>query len=298
MTENWLETLREVLDHVEYGVVILDDGLKTRFINRSFRHMWTLPEFTPAEDHPFEMLMQLGRDSVHEDILQEEVRDYVSDRIARVVAGHDGPKLIRLIDGRIIKYECISLPSGGRMLSYTDQTELIKAVEKLESVVNIDALTQIHNRRYIYTCGQNEVARARRYRRQVSVIMLDLDHFKQVNETHGHAAGDALLCAVARCCRDVTRATDLVGRLGGAEFGLVLPETSISAAITVADKLRKEIAETVSHLGTLELRATASIGVASLTEQDKDFEDVLRSAENSLNIAKQGGRDRVVAETR
>lgn len=298
MTENWLETLHEVLDHVEYGIVILDDGLKTRFLNRSFRHMWALPDFSPVENHPFESLMQLGRDSVHEDILQEEVQDYVSDRIARVANGHDGPKLIRLIDGRIIKYECITLPTGGRMLSYTDQTELVKSAEKLELVVNIDPLTQIHNRRYLYTCGQNEVARARRYRRPISLIVLDIDHFKQVNETHGHAAGDTILCLVARCCRDLTRATDLVGRLGGAEFGLVLPETSISAAITVADKLRKEIAEAVSHIGTLELHVTASVGVACLTEADTNFEDVLRCAGNSLDIAKQSGRDRVVAETR
>lgn len=298
MTENWLETLYGALDRVEYGVVLLDDGLRVRFINPVFRTMWALPESAPAESFTFEALMQHGRDSLHADITPEQIHDYVAERMALVVAGIDGPKLLRLLDGRIIKYECMSLPGGGRMLSYADQTDLVKTIEKLEALANIDELSQIHNRRFLYFYGHAEVVRAKRYGRPISVIVLEVDHFQQFNDLHGNATGDALFAAIARCCRESIRATDLVGRLGGAEFGLVLPETRIAAAITVAEKLRKQISENLLQSGKVELRATASLGVATLADHDKDFEDLLRSADSALGIAKQNGRDRVVAETR
>ena len=298
MTENWQQTLNDAFDHVDYGVVLLDERLQVRLINQPFRRMWALPESAAADSYTLEALMLLGRDSLHADIAQERVHDYVAERIAQVVAGADGPKSLRLLDGRIIKYECVALPGGGRMLSYADHTDVVKTIERLNALANIDELTQIYNRRFLYSFGQTEVARARRYGRPISVIMLDIDHFKQFNDLHGNEAGDALLAAVACCCREAVRGSDLVGRLGGAEFALVLPETRIAAAITVAYKLRKQIAENLPQIGEIELHATASLGVATLTEDDKDFEDMLRSADRALGIAKQNGRDRVVADAR
>lgn len=296
--ENWLETLRDALDHVEYGVLLLDDELRAQFINKAFRQMWSLPEPVPGQIHTFETLMLHGRYTGAYQIPEDKLEAYVAERIARVKSGHDGPRLLRLMDKRVIKFECIPLPQGGRMLTYADQTELIRTVEKLEEVVNIDELTKLHNRRYLYVQGQIEVSRAQRYGRPVSVVMLDLDHFKQVNDVYGHASGDALLVAVARCCRNATRASDVVGRLGGEEFGIVLPETPHEAALTVAEKLRAGIAENAVDLGSVKLHATASLGVATLTAHDKGLEDLLRYADHAMYAAKQGGRNRVVAATR
>jgi diguanylate cyclase (GGDEF)-like protein len=298
MTDKWLETLSDALDRVEYGVALLDEGLRVCFINQAYRQMWALPESAAAETYTVEALLQHGCDSRHADIAPAQLQEYLDEQRARVAAGIDGPTLLRLADGRIVKYECAALPRGGRMLSYADQTDLVKTIEKLEASADIDESSQVHNRRFFYSYGQAEVARARRYGRPISVIVLEIDHFTQFNDLHGTAAGDALFAAVAQCCRAAIRATDLVARLGGSEFGLVLPETRIAAAITVAEKLRKQIAATLVQPDAQQLRATASLGVATLTDQDKDFEDLLRSADSALGIAKQNGHDRVVAETR
>ena len=144
--------------------------------------------------------------------------------------------------------------------------------------------------------GKNEVVRALRYQRQLSVLIVDIDHFKQFNANYGYSAADALLCSVAQYCRENTRASDVVGRLGGAEFCMILPETSKDGALVVADKLRFEIEVFVSKMGTDDLQPTVSIGVASLTGKEKHFEDLLINASNALVIAKRSGRNRVVAE--
>jgi diguanylate cyclase (GGDEF)-like protein len=203
--------------------------------------------------------------------------------------------MLRLTDGRTIKFECIPLPQGGRMLTYADQTELVRAVEQLEAVVNIDHLTQIFNRRYLYARGEQETALARRHRRPLSLLMLDIDHFKQVNDVHGHAAGDVVLHAVAQCCQTTKRATDLAGRLGGEEFAVVLPETPLPQALQAAERLRRAVAANGVQLGDRNLTVTASFGVACLQESDADFSSLLRRADAALYVAKHDGRNRVAA---
>jgi diguanylate cyclase (GGDEF)-like protein len=293
MTNKFTLILCDALDHMEAGVIVLDDILRVQFINRSFFHMWDLPEMVTFDHFTLAELMKLSHDAGLEDELQDA---HIASRISRVIAGYDAPSLIRLRDGRIIKYECISLPTGSRMLSYSDQTELIRSAEKLESVVNVDALTQMHNRRYIHAYGKNEVVRALRYHRQLSVVIVAVDHFKDLNAQYGYSAADSLLCSVAQCCRTNTRASDVVGRLGGAEFCVILPETSKDAAMMVAEKLRTKIANLVPNVGMPGLVITVSLGVASLTAKDRQFEELLTNATNALVLAKKNGRNRVVAE--
>ena len=156
-----------------------------------------------------------------------------------------------------------------------------------------DGLTGVGNRRRLDKELPRVVADAAG--RSTAVIMVDLDHFKSVNDTHGHPAGDALLKAIAEVLRDTVRPADAVYRYGGEEFCVVLPETDGPTAVTVAERIRATVGgRSFDVTGSDPIRATASLGVASSTGADPA--DLVAKADRALYAAKQGGRDRVVLE--
>lgn len=171
--------------------------------------------------------------------------------------------------------------------------ELEEAKSELERLSQTDALTGLHNRRHFDELFPREIRRARRYHHWLAVLMLDLDHFKDVNDTHGHSAGDAVLSEIAHCIGEQLRETDTVARYGGEEFVVVLPETDREIATVIAGRLREAIARRRTKLenGT-ELAVTASIGVAAL--QSEITKDILRLADEALYQAKRAGRNQVV----
>lgn len=158
-----------------------------------------------------------------------------------------------------------------------------------------DSLTGVLNRRSFEERWQSELARARRYGRPISVAVLDIDYFKQFNDRHGHAAGDAALAAVARSLRSRVRATDFVGRMGGEEFAVALPETGSSAALALAEALRKAVAETpvVMPGGRVPSSVTISVGIASWPDNGEEISRLLDRADDRMYEAKLGGRNRV-----
>jgi diguanylate cyclase (GGDEF)-like protein len=157
-----------------------------------------------------------------------------------------------------------------------------------------DSLTGLFNRRHLFALAEREFQRARRFGRALSVIMLDVDHFKQVNDRHGHAAGDQVLAEVARRLRGSIRAIDLIGRYGGEEFVLVLPETALPGAGLLGERLRLAIANT--PVATLDgpLAITASLGIASTEPDVADVAALINRADQALYAAKQAGRNRVL----
>jgi two-component system, cell cycle response regulator len=179
------------------------------------------------------------------------------------------------------------------------QKELMESNKRLELLSITDGLTKLHNHRYF----QDELARAfensQRYERPLSLAMIDIDFFKKVNDTYGHAAGDDVLKAVARLYRDSVRSTDLVARYGGEEFAVMMPETELSDAITFAEKIRSMIEETsiTTQAGTL--NATVSIGVASVPHSRiHSSKELIVAADKALYRAKKSGRNQVQAEKR
>jgi two-component system cell cycle response regulator len=173
------------------------------------------------------------------------------------------------------------------------QEELLEQTRRLEALIFEDTLTGLANRRYILTQLGSLVSGARRHGRPLSVAIVDIDHFKPVNDEYGHQAGDRVLVAVARCLSIHLRAEDHLGRLGGEEFLVVLPDTDGPAAERVTDKLRCEVACTrVGHEGH-ELSVTVSIGMA--TWEGEPPEDLLRRADSALYAAKAAGRDRALS---
>jgi two-component system cell cycle response regulator len=173
------------------------------------------------------------------------------------------------------------------------QEELLEQTRRLESLIFEDSLTGLANRRYILTQLGSQVSGARRHGRPLSVAIVDIDHFKAVNDRHGHQAGDRVLVAVARALAENLRAEDHLGRLGGEEFLVVLPDTDATAAARVTDKLRCEAALTVVELGAERVGVTVSMGVATWAGEAP--EDLLRRADRALYDAKAAGRDRALA---
>jgi diguanylate cyclase (GGDEF)-like protein len=166
--------------------------------------------------------------------------------------------------------------------------------EELEELAARDALTGMFNRRWFTSRLSTEVERARRYGHALSVIMLDVDHFKQINDSLGHAAGDQVLIGIGHALTQNTRGSDEVARYGGEEFAVVMPETDREAAAGVCEKLRRIVGETAwgehEDMGPV----TVSIGVAALRDGETP-NDLLERADSRLYLAKARGRNRVVA---
>jgi diguanylate cyclase (GGDEF)-like protein len=162
---------------------------------------------------------------------------------------------------------------------------------ELERLSVTDALTGLYNRRHLVGTLANEVQRSRRLRRTFAVLMADVDHFKQYNDTHGHLAGDAALVKIAEILRKTTRGVDCVARYGGEEFLVMLLETTITVADTVGRRIRDRVAAETFEGG----RITVSIGVAEYPSHGDTPEELIASADAAMYQAKTAGRDRVVA---
>jgi diguanylate cyclase (GGDEF)-like protein len=177
------------------------------------------------------------------------------------------------------------------------QDELLEKNAQLEALSVTDPLTGLANRRRLMTRLEEEVARARRYKTPLSVVMIDIDHFKLVNDTYGHAMGDEVLRNIGAMLKTGVRTTDLAARYGGEELTLVLSHTDLSTAMQVAETLRQKFANLDHQLDGTSLRKTASMGVAAREGEGDlpDAETLLKKADEALYRAKQGGRNRVEA---
>ncbi len=181
------------------------------------------------------------------------------------------------------------------MLGITrDITEQKLFRQELEQQAHIDYLTGMNNRGHFMQLAELELARAKRYDSNLSFFMLDIDFFKQINDAHGHKAGDTVLIKLAGVCQKTLREVDVIGRVGGEEFAVLLPETGVDEATEVAERLRTAIASTkVSMESGLPLRVNVSIGVTSLGSQDDNLDVLLNQADTALYKAKNSGRNKV-----
>ena len=191
------------------------------------------------------------------------------------------------------------LSTGRRILEL--EHSLRRANEEIRLLSVTDPLTSVFNRGYIDTHLPDEVVRAQRYGRALSVIMCDIDHFKRVNDTYGHQAGDAVLQCFAAGLRQLLRNNvDWVARYGGEEFLVVLPETALTGATSVAERLRQHTEQLAIPFENQDLRITASFGVAGHGESSPAglrAETLIADADNGLYRAKNAGRNRVITHT-
>ncbi|MBF0573554.1 MAG: diguanylate cyclase, partial [Desulfamplus sp.] len=176
------------------------------------------------------------------------------------------------------------------LLDITEQKTLEK---KLETMAMTDELTGLFNRRNFTQKGLDECQRAKRYNLPLSMMMLDVDKFKSINDTYGHQAGDYVLKKFASLIMNNIRDVDVAGRLGGEEFGLLLPNTDGDYALTLAERLRKAIEQYPFELNGKVVSITASIGVASFVENSVCFDQMLNNADSAMYWSKNSGRNRV-----
>lgn len=177
--------------------------------------------------------------------------------------------------------------------------KLSSAYHTIEHMSITDELTQLFNRRHFHVRIEEEISRTKRYKHPLSLLMLDIDHFKQVNDTHGHQAGDAVLSGVAATVRSNIRVVDMAARYGGEEIVVVLPETDQAGAVITAEKIRAAIEQRdFSTPDGKDIRVTASIGISSLEmvrfENGNKAEQLIKQADDALYRAKAQGRNRVV----
>ncbi|MDX1451103.1 MAG: sensor domain-containing diguanylate cyclase [Oleiphilaceae bacterium] len=173
----------------------------------------------------------------------------------------------------------------------SNRKALLRANEELEKLSRTDKLTQLNNRGYWEECLTREFSRFNRYNTTTSVVMFDIDHFKKVNDTYGHQAGDEAIKLVANVLRSNLRDTDIAGRYGGEEYGVILPNTDAQAAIVFCERIRKQIeAMHVEHEGRI-IKFTISLGISQANKDIPDHKTWLEQADQALYASKEGGRN-------
>ncbi|GAA5217281.1 GGDEF domain-containing protein [Corallincola platygyrae] len=173
------------------------------------------------------------------------------------------------------------------------QQERRQLITELENMATTDALTGVSNRRAFIQCASEEINRSRRYEHPLSLLMIDIDHFKKVNDTFGHAMGDEVIKQVAQMIERDCRHNDRLARFGGEEFAVLLPESEICLAELTAERIRQRIESTEIIKEGQEVRVTISVGVAELSATDQHIDRLLDVADKRLYQAKNNGRNRV-----
>jgi diguanylate cyclase len=169
---------------------------------------------------------------------------------------------------------------------------LKKANEELAILSKTDGLTQLYNRSHWEECLLAEYKRWTRSQHSSSLVMIDIDHFKKVNDNYGHVVGDQVIRHVAGLIQHHARETDVCGRFGGEEFAILLPDTSLNNAYVFAERLRKEVCESVVLYNEVEVRYTISVGIAEVDERMNNHEAWVESADAALYASKEGGRNK------
>ena len=252
----------------------------------------------------FVMLVHVGLISLTVVMSNPHRRLLFSDLIAPALALVGPP----LLDGTLFSlgltvlgglYIALMLMVGLKIHASTTEALVLRQrndalIEELEQQVRRDALTGLANRRYFIDCGQAELQRAVRYRHALALLMVDIDHFKPINDSYGHLAGDEVLKAVAAVCAATVRSNDCLARLGGEEFAVLMPETALDEACAAAERLRAAVARLCCELPEGVVKPTVSIGVAITADGDETLSSLMRRGDRAMYAAKAQGRNCVV----
>jgi diguanylate cyclase (GGDEF)-like protein len=286
--------LRAALDEIEQGVALLDPMLNTQFLNRAVRTLWGISDEQANRKPPYIELVSDSRKTGAFDVKPEELEEFIAGRLAIARAGDPTPMDIPHADGRIIRSQCAALPGGGRMLTYSDVTDLVHRAAQFEELAAVDSLTGVYNRRQFNILANAEWSRFQRYYRPLSALVLDIDRFKQINDRHGHEVGDRAIVHVAMACKANRRSSDILCRLGGDEFAILLPETNLAQGYAFAERLRKTISQrpmrSYDECGS-DVLLRASIGIAEATVSMPGVEALIKLADKGLYRAKTAGRN-------
>lgn len=246
------------------------------------RHAWNTKQGVVINTNDFEQWL----DNVHKLHSEKNLNQYETD----------------LLDGRWFKMTRINLDSGNIIIMGVDITELKntqKALEDahqhIENLVNTDQLTGVHNRRAYNQIAKQECARAIRFNQLLSLLVIDIDYFKAINDNYGHIGGDKILKEFAQTCDKLLRLSDSLSRIGGEEFTAILPMTSQDEARLIAERIRAHIAQHLFYVSQTckGINITISIGCSTIVEGDTSMNELFCRADKALYSAKHGGRNKV-----
>jgi diguanylate cyclase (GGDEF)-like protein/PAS domain S-box-containing protein len=204
----------------------------------------------------------------------------------------------RWFEGRVTLMEKDEAGHSKVVFVATEISERIQLYQEVQRLANEDVLTSCFNRRHFMVLATQEIHRAMRYKRPLSLLMLDIDHFKGFNDRYGHQIGDQLLCYLVNLCQKQLRSVDILGRYGGEEFVVVMPETTADGALQAAERLRAKIEKMVIDTSEGKLSVTVSIGLTSLErgfDQSQTLDMLIKRADQALYAAKAAGRNCVRA---
>ena len=296
-----LSLVRAIKEVAPDGLLVVDGDGRVVTHNQRFLEVWGI-----ADELLFETQGRSLIGTVDHSVLELALsRVRACDRdafLARVHALYADPAQvdaceIELADGRTLQRHSTGLVGErgnylGRVWFFRDVTHQKKTEAALRDLAEHDPLTGVANRRLFFQRATLELARVRRTQRPAALVSIDIDHFKRVNDLHGHAAGDEVLKMLSRRCSSLLREVDLFARVGGEEFAVLLPETTLAEARGLVDRLREAVAEAFVEVDGQRIGCTFSAGVAAL-HPDGDVDACLRRADDLLYRAKHLGRNRV-----
>ena len=284
----------DVLKIIPSGVAMYDPTGKLLRYNEAWRELWNLPKDLVDKSPNIRELIEFraARGDYGETLVSERVE---------TVMGYwqtDGEISFESTEAhgrRTIHIYGLRQPDGNIVLTYMDITERKRMEDALRHEALTDPLTGAPNRRQFEADAARIASAACRYKRPMTVMMVDIDHFKRINDAHGHAVGDEALVSVANEIKRQLRQSDVYGRVGGEEFGACLPETGAQDAMIVAERLRRGVAALRLSAAADPMSLTVSIGVATWTDGPCDMERLIEAADRALYDAKTNGRNRVCA---
>ena len=206
---------------------------------------------------------------------------------------HKDGSIVWVLTNAFVRFDSSGQPVSIEGLA-RDISERKRMEDQLMTLSRTDGLTGAYNRSYFMEKSEEVISMMRRYQHPASMMVADLDHFKSINDRYGHHAGDLALKAFTNVCRQEIRESDILGRLGGEEFGLMLPETTIQHAQVLAERIRKAAAAIAITLDDQTVMITVSIGLVELSAGDATLDSVMRRADLAMYQAKAGGRNQVV----
>jgi diguanylate cyclase (GGDEF)-like protein/PAS domain S-box-containing protein len=289
------DLFRSALEHAPIGMALASPDGKFVRVNRAF---CDIVGYEP------EALLNLSFEAItHPDDVARDIA-CLKRMEAGEIRSYEIEKRFLHKDGRIVWVQntvSISRDDKGKQQQIIQQvqdiTERKELAQRLEHEARTDCLTGLSNRRHFLELATQELARVRRYRSPLTLAMLDVDHFKTINDTYGHEIGDKVLIELADICRRALREPDVVGRIGGEEFAILFPQTACDQAYEIAERLRMAIAAAeipIEH--GLPVHFTVSLGITSFAESDTNIDMLLSRADKALYEAKHNGRNRVVIE--
>ena len=295
-----------VLDHVPIGIAVLDAELRVVFWNSCLED-WT----GIARDRILGNDVRSHFPHLDQPRYRARLTDVLTGGAPTIFSSQLHPHLLRstLRGGRLRTQHTVAVAVPGAeagthyaLLAVQDVTSLAETMEAVrlardeaQRQAATDSLTGVSNRRHFVEAAERSIAQAVRYGRPAALLVIDLDGFKAINDTHGHIVGDELLRAIVRVCLHGLRDADLLGRLGGDEFAVLLPETTGPMGLLTAERLRAAVAAEDFRPEAHKIDLSVSIGVAALSREARTFDAVLRLPDAALYDAKRKGRNRAAA---